>query len=106
MIQLFFYPIIPFVLFPPLAFIVAGGFGWMLWVCRKAPIFGRLGIIFAVAAWLAFGIYESYMYFWSRSVIAPIRVDLLLLAPLLYILTFLGLIQAISRRRVNHSDRS
>lgn len=106
MIELLFYPILPFVAFPPLAFVVAGAFGWVLWRCRKAPIAGRLGIIIAVAAWLAFGIYESYMYFWSRSVIAPIRVDLLLLAPLLYILTIPGFIQAILRRRLNRSDRS
>jgi len=105
-IELIFYPILPFVAFPPLALVVAGAFGWALWRRRGAPIAGRLGIIIAVAAWLAFGAYESYMYVWSQSVIAPIRVDLLLLAPLLYVLTIPGLIQAFLQRRVNRSDRS
>ena len=107
MVELLVYPILPFVFFPPLAFIVAGAFGWALWRRRGEPLARRFGITIAIAVWILFGIYESYMYYWSRSVIAPIRVDLLLLMPILYALTIFGLVQALMRRRsVNRSDRS
>ena len=64
-------------------------------------------IAIAIAAWILFGVYESYMYHWSRTVIAPIRVDLLLLTPILYAVTVIGLVQAFMRRhQLNRSDRS
>ena len=107
MIELLFTPILPFVFFPPLAFLVAGGFGWAYWRRRKEPVTGRVGIALAIAAWALFGVYESYMYYWSQTVIAPIRVDLLLLTPILYGVTIFGLVQAFMRRRaVSRSGRS
>lgn len=107
MIEILFTPILPFVFFPPLAFVVAGVFGWALWWRRREPFMGRYGIALAVAAWCLFGVYESYMYYWSRTVIAPIRVDLLLLTPVLYAVTIFGLIQVSMRRRtLSRSDRS
>jgi hypothetical protein len=107
MIDLLFNPILPFIFFPPLAFVVAGLFGWAYWRRRREPFIGRFGIVLAVAAWCLFGIYEIYMYYWSRTVIAPIRVDLLLVTPILYAVTIFGLVQASMRRRaLNRSDRS
>jgi len=86
---------------------VAGLFGWACWKRRGEPFVGRFGIALAVAVWALFGVYEGYMYFWSRTVIAPIRVDLLLLTPILYAVTILGLVQAFMRRRtLNRSGRS
>ena len=107
MIEAFFYPILPFVFFPPLAFAVAGLFGWALWWRRREPFMRRCGIVLAVVVWCLFGVYESYMYVWSRTVIAPIRVDLFLLTPILYAATVFGLIQAtMPRRAVSRSDRA
>lgn len=107
MVELLVYPILPFVFFPPLSFVVAGVFGWALWRRRGEPLARRFGIAIAIAAWFLFGIYESYMHYWSRSVIAPIRVDLLLLVPILYALTIFGLVQALMRGgSVNRLDRS
>lgn len=107
MIEILFYPILPFVFFPPLAFAVAGLFGWALWRRRGEPATRRFGIALTLAAWCLFGVYECYMYYWSRTVIAPIRVDLLLVTPVLYAVTIFGLIQAaMPRRTVNRSDRS
>jgi hypothetical protein len=42
--------------------------------------------------WLLYAAYETYMFFWSRTVTAPIRIDLLLLAPVLYLATVVGLV--------------
>jgi hypothetical protein len=107
MTEVLFAPILPFVFFPPLAFVVAGGFGWAWRRRRREALAGRVGIAIAIAVWILFGVYESYMYYWSRTVIAPIRVDLLLLTPILYAVTVLGLVQAFMRRRpLNRSDRS
>jgi hypothetical protein len=107
MIEILFTPILPFVFFPPLAFAVAGLFGWAYWRRRREPFLGRFGVAFAVAIWCLFGIYESYMYYWSRTVIAPIRVDLLLVTPILYAVTIFGLIQVfMPRRALNRSDRA
>lgn len=112
MIEILFYPILPFVFFPPLAFVVAGFFGWAFWRRRGEPPMRYFGIVLALAAWCLFGVYESYMYYWSRTVIAPIRVDLLLVTPILYAVTIFGLIQATMRRRalnrsaLNRSNRS
>jgi len=39
---------------------------------------------------LLYGVYESWVWVWARGVDAPIRVDLLLLAPLLYVLSGVG----------------
>lgn len=44
-------------------------------------------------AWLAYIPYYLYMQYWENSVIAPIRVDLLIIYPLLAILTLASLVQ-------------
>jgi hypothetical protein len=57
------------------------------------------GVLVAAAAWLVYALYEIVMYFWSRQVIAPIRVDLLLLTPLMYLVTGFGLVSWYRARR-------
>jgi len=105
MIELLFYPIVLFILFPPLALVPAGLFGWALWRRRAASWGIRAGILAAVLVWLLFGVYESFMLAWSKTVIAPIRVDLLLLAPVLYAVSILGAVLSWSgARRVSRSD--
>ena len=51
----------------------------------------------ATLFWLVYGVYETYMYFWMKTVVAPIRVDLLLLTPLLYLAAVVGIL-ALGRR--------
>ncbi len=41
----------------------------------------------AVAVWVVYACYETWMYFWMKSVVAPIRVDLLLVVPVLIVVT-------------------
>jgi hypothetical protein len=41
-------------------------------------------IVVSTAMWIFYGMYEHQMLFWARTVDTPIRVDLLVLAPLLY----------------------
>lgn len=88
MIAEFFY--LPFVLMMafPGAALVPGVLLLALFLRRRQAVTGqrrRLAGV-AVAAWLAYGIYETGMYFWMQTVIAPIRVDLLFIAPVLYLL--------------------
>jgi len=40
---------------------------------------------------MLYWLYESRMYEWSKTVVAPIRVDLLLIGPFLYLVTLLGI---------------
>ena len=47
-------------------------------------------LIAVITIWVVCGIYETFMYYWMQTVIAPIRVDLLLIVPLLYIVTIIG----------------
>jgi hypothetical protein len=41
-------------------------------------------IVVSTAMWIFYGMYEHQMLLWARTVDTPIRVDLLVLAPLLY----------------------
>jgi hypothetical protein len=76
---------------PALAF----GAGWL-------GLRGRRGSgLVAVAAglWAGFAAYETYMHHWSKTVVAPIRVDLLLMAPLLYAATLAGVVGWVAAAR-------
>ena len=54
--------------------------------------------------WVLYAAYETYMFFWSKTVTAPIRLDLLLLGPLLYLATAIGLLAWWQARR-RHTRR-
>jgi len=46
-----------------------------------------LAVLFAIASsglWLCYGVYEYQMSLWAQTVIAPIRIDILFVAPFLY----------------------
>ena len=81
-----------FVDHPWSALVVSGLFA-ALWVWR-----GRrrkaLGVTITAAlpalAWFAYAVYEWRMALWSDSVIAPIRVDLLIVIPALLAISLLG----------------
>jgi hypothetical protein len=74
---------------PYLALIPALILGVGYWTGRpEAP---KTLLIAAVTSALYSG-YETYMHAWSKTVTAPIRVDLLLLTPVLYLLTLIALV--------------
>ena len=90
---------------PGVALLPAGVFlcGWLT-SPRKAASSGAL---IAGIAWLMYTIYETRMYFWAKTVHAPIRLDLMIIAPVLYLLSIVGIVSWIVgwRRGAATSDR-
>jgi hypothetical protein len=89
--NLFFAPIQPFVWNPTACFIVASLFGLFL-VCsfggpqaQKRP--WMWGFVVPAATWVAFGWYEGEM----RRQQLTFHIDILFLAPLLYLITAIGI---------------
>ena len=72
-----FVAVIPAIAFAFLALAFARG-------TRAFPI-----LIVAALAWAAYLPYELHMHEWEKTVSGPIRVDLLLIAPVLYVLALL-----------------
>src|SRR5690349_20584613 len=83
-----FSPIGIIVSAPGVAFVPAGVFlgGW--WTSPRPA--ASSGALIAGVAWLMYLVYETRMYFWAKTVHAPIRVDLLIIAPVLYLLSIVG----------------
>jgi hypothetical protein len=79
---LFYAPMRLFLARPYLALVPALAFAAGFRALR-----GRRGaglLLSAAILWALYAAYETYMRHWSKTVVAPIRVDLLLLAPVLY----------------------
>jgi hypothetical protein len=96
--ELFFLPVVVLAAVPGLAllpgFALAAALRWRWGSLGAWP---RRLAVGATLLWLVYGVYETYMYFWMRSVIAPIRVDLLLLTPFLYLAAVVGVV-SLTRR--------
>ena len=89
--EFLYLPFNIFVFFPPLAFLVAFAFLILLLKFhKKANSFSYLLLITSLL-WVIYGIWEIKMFYWSKTVIAPIRIDLLLIVPFLYIISGLGI---------------
>lgn len=74
---------------PPIALAPAIVFAIAYWRARpRAPWL----LLCATIVWMLYTIYEVYIFRWSQTVTAPIRVDLMLVAPILYAVTVAGLI--------------
>ncbi|WP_201534347.1 hypothetical protein [Psychrobacter ciconiae] len=58
-----------------------------------------------LTAWLLFVPYYFFMKHWEQTVIAPIRIDLLLIYPVLGLLTLAVLIQWLKRRYQNGNSK-
>ncbi|MBI4056306.1 MAG: hypothetical protein HY399_02025 [Elusimicrobia bacterium] len=95
------YPLVLFLYFPPLAFVPAAIFMWLRFRLRKGTSNPpkTIWIGAATVVWTLYGIYETKMYFWSQKVIAPIRLDLGFIAPVLYFLTITGIISYFKIKR-------
>ena len=49
-------------------------------------------LLVMTALWLAYAVYEGVMFIWAQQVIAPIRIDLIVLAPVVYVVTGIGIV--------------
>ena len=95
LLQLLFLPFQAFLVFPPLAIIV--GLAFRTLSRRRTGGRGAAGT--AAVLWIGYGVYECYMrWIWSPSHIAPIRADLVLFAPLLYVISFFAIFPGSSGR--------
>jgi hypothetical protein len=100
-----FSPIGIIVSAPGVALLPAGVFlgGW--WASPRNA--ASSGALIAGIAWLMYTIYETRMYFWAKTVHAPIRVDLLIIVPVLYLLSIVGVVSwVIGGRRARRHFRS
>ena len=94
--KIIYYPINWFVERPYLAILPVLVFGFCYLGLRSgsAKVARRIALMAAIL-WLLYAIYEWRMFLWSQAVSAPIRVDLLLIAPILYLTTVAGLVASI-----------
>ncbi len=100
MIELLFAPMLPILIFPPLAFIPSTAF--FSYFYRYRPRLNRpttLALLVPATLWMVYGVYETRMFYWSQTVSAPIRIDLLLIVPLLYLLLAVGIVGCMAARR-------
>lgn len=98
--ELLYASFLPFLAFPPLAFVPAAWFG-VCYVRRRVARRrgGAFTLVLPAVVWAIYGVYEIRMYFWMKTVSAPIRVDLLLIVPLLYLLLAIGMWACYRSRR-------
>ena len=84
--ELLFLPFQLLIAVPGLPFVPALGL-WVLAARRWNGLtaWRRVLVFGGVAAWVAYAVWESIMYVWMQTVIAPSRLDLLLIVPLLYL---------------------
>jgi hypothetical protein len=64
---------------------------------RMAPTFGGL-------LWIIFGLYELQIQAGEKTLAAPIRIDLLILAPILYVFSLLAAISLVQQIRGRAGD--
>lgn len=84
--DLLFLPMPLLLAVPGLPFVPALALsGCAAWRWRRLGRGARFVVAACAVFWVAYAVYETVMYFWMQTVIAPIRVDLLLIVPLLYV---------------------
>jgi len=84
--QIILYPWRAFVYYPDLCFFIAACYCILGW--RKK----RMVSLTPAAAWVGYGIWENRMQAWSETVVAPIRIDLLAIAPILMAVSVIALV--------------
>ncbi len=97
LLTIFFFPVAIMTGYPLLALVPAGSFlGFYFWqrMREEKPNLKKafFPVLLSGLVWLVFAIYEYRMYLWSKTVVAPIRVDLLLITPILYLFTLAGIL--------------
>lgn len=97
----FYWPTVLWVEYPALTLVPVVVCGSALWHLRRTGCPSR-GLVVVTALWLTYAVYEGVMFVWAQQVIAPIRIDLIVLGPVMYAVTVLGLVswwRARSNRR-------
>jgi hypothetical protein len=91
LVSVFYWPTVLWVEHPALTMVPVIVFGAAYWRLRRTGHqSGRLLVVTLV--WLAYAVYEGAMSVWAQNVIAPIRIDLILLGPVMYAVTALGVV--------------
>lgn len=87
---------------PALAFAPAAALAAAAFAARRLPRHAAAFLWPAggAALWAAYGVYELRMRAWERTVTAPIRVDLLIIGPLLYAATLVSAVAVLRWLRV------
>jgi len=78
----------PFAALPALLFLVQGVRTWNLG--KGLPREAGAVMLLAALGWGFYLAYQIAMLDWSRAVIAPIRIDILLVVPMMGVISFLG----------------
>ena len=95
--EILLYPMNLFIEHPYLALLPAFAFGAVYAsLYRKRGAGPRRFVLLTAVVWVLYAIYEWRMSIWARTVTAPIRVDLLLIAPVLYFVTLIGLLASVT----------
>jgi hypothetical protein len=85
---------------PAVAVAIAAVFAIALMLRRGAATRSlRVTVLFAIAIWIAFAIYEWRMNEWEHTVVAPIRVDLLIALPVLAVVSIIGIAALVPRKQ-------
>jgi len=89
--EILFKPFHWLIVVPPLGLIPVALLG-LCFLHKRSRLtrFGSAWVLVGMASWLAYTVYECAVWVWSQGVSNPIRVDLLLIAPALYVLSILG----------------
>jgi len=87
----FYWPTVTWVEYPLLTLMPVLAFGAGVWHVGRAGR-RRRGLLVAAACWAIYAAYEGAMSVWAQQVIAPIRIDLILLGPIMYAITLIGLV--------------
>ena len=105
MIEVIFYPFTILIALPGVGLLPGIAFALAYVKTRRSlSTIRRATIILITLLWLIYGMYETGMYFWMKTVIAPIRIDLLLIAPFLSLVSLVGIMVLLTRnvgRKVN-----
>lgn len=99
--ELLFLPFVLLISVPGLAFAPALLLLW--WIRRHWSRIGRARQVLtgvSVLLWFIYAAYETGMYFWMKTVVAPIRVDLLLIVPILAIATVVIVVAILQGRPI------
>ena len=91
LVSALYWPTAHWVEHPGLTLVPVVLFGATFWRARRRGLRAR-GLLLTTAVWLLYSVYEGVMFFWAQRVVAPIRIDLIVLGPLMYLVTALGLV--------------
>ena len=87
----FYWPVVMWVEYPALTLVPVAVFGAAFWHVRQTDRRSR-GLLVVMAIWLLYATYEGVMFVWAQQVVAPIRIDLIVLGPAMYIVTAFGVL--------------